>query len=585
MLNHDVKSLDLDPSNNVLRDEEVVYIQAFNDSKIDEERFLKQKAKIEWLEVGDSNSAYFYKSIKSRHQRSKINVITTVDNVEVTDNSVPNVFVSHYEAFIGTKMACELLDSEGLFCNKVSDVSIAKMTKPITNDEIKKAMFDIGNDKAPGPDGKILTNRIIDGIKEVVSENQSAFVLGRRILDNILITQELMHNYHLDRGPPRCAFKVDIPKAYDTMDCQFLGHILKCFGFHRVMIKWVMACVTSTSFSISINGDIHGFFKGKRGLRQGDPLSPYLFTLVMEILMPILKKKVRLSDSFRGDVASAKVIVESLNEFKEVSGLVPSIPKSTTEGYSLRTCVAELLMHGVWNWPPTWLVKAPILGSIATPALGSSRQDNMKWRDSNDNICEFSVKLAWEELRSRRNKVLWFHTVWFSHCIPRHAFHLWLVMIRSLKMHDKPKPWDVGPATDLSQLSCSLCEMQADSHEHLFFECTYSSQVWNYVRMYAGMENVNPHLDDILLWCQSLSTKRTFKGVVGKLIFAAASYFIWMERNARLFKNVKRPPEDIRDLILVTVRLKLHTFNFKNMMKIRRLLSLRKMPNSLRLYD
>ncbi|GKC11117.1 hypothetical protein Tco_1007899 [Tanacetum coccineum] len=110
-------------------------------------------------------------------------------------------------------------------------------------------------------------------------------------------------------------------------------------------------------------------------------------------------------------------------------------------------------------------------------------------------------------------------------------------------------------------------------------------RVWNYVRMYAGMENVSPHLDDVLLWCQSLSTKRTFKGVVGKLIFAATSYFIWMERNARLFKNVKRPSEDIRDLILVTVRLKLHTFKFNNTTKIRRLLSLWKMPNSLRFYD
>ncbi|GJV34113.1 aspartic peptidase [Tanacetum coccineum] len=415
------KALDRDPSNSGLRDEEVVYVQAFSEAKLDEEQFLRQKAKIEWLEVGDSNSDYFHKSIKCHNQRSRIDLITTADNVEVTGNLIPNVFMSHYMAFLGMDMTYDELDSDGLFEKKVSNLSNENMIKPVTNDEIKRAMFGIRDNKSPGPDGftfvffkkswdvvgqdvcnavrdffvngkllkeinhtflalilkiatplkvtdyrsisccnviykcisKILTNRIIEGIKEVVSDNQSAFVPGRRILDNILLTQELIHNYHLDRGPPRCAFKVDIQKAYDTVDWCFLDRVLTCFGFHPSMIKWIMACVTPTSFSLSINGDIHGFFKGKRGLRQGDPLSSYLFTLVMEILTLILKRRVRLSNDFqyhkhcedlniinvcfaadlflftRGDVELAKVIMDSLNEFKAISGLVPSIPKST----------------------------------------------------------------------------------------------------------------------------------------------------------------------------------------------------------------------------------------------------------------
>ncbi|GKD64739.1 hypothetical protein Tco_1306847 [Tanacetum coccineum] len=199
---------------------------------------------------------------------------------------------------------------------------------------------------------KIIANRIKEFLKVLVSPNQSAFVPGRSIADNILLTQELMHNYHLDRGLPRCAFKVDIQKAYDTVDWAFLKNILAGFGFHARMIGWIMECVTTTSFSLSINGSLHGFFKGKRGLRQGDPLSPYLFTLVMEILTLMLQRGVRNANSFtyhrycskmelinlcfaddlflfaHGDTDSVRVIKEALIEFKQASGLVPSLPKS-----------------------------------------------------------------------------------------------------------------------------------------------------------------------------------------------------------------------------------------------------------------
>ncbi|GKF39418.1 putative reverse transcriptase domain, reverse transcriptase zinc-binding domain protein, partial [Tanacetum coccineum] len=162
----------------------------------------------------------------------------------------------------------------------------------------------------------------MEGIKEVVSENQSAFVPGRRISDNILITQELMHNYHRDRGPPRCAFKVDIQKAYDMVDWRFLGTILKSFGFHHTMIKWIMACVTSASFSISINGNIHGFFK----VSSSDTFRYHNQCEELEII------NVCFADDLfifaRGEVESARVIMDSLGEFKQVSRLVPSIPKS-----------------------------------------------------------------------------------------------------------------------------------------------------------------------------------------------------------------------------------------------------------------
>ncbi|GKC98104.1 hypothetical protein Tco_1168379 [Tanacetum coccineum] len=121
------KAIDQDSSNSALRDDEAVYIQVFNEAKINDERFLRQKAKIEWLEVAD--------------------------NLEVTGSCVPDVFVSRYESFLGTNMACDDLNTTGLFNKKVYVASNANMIRLVTNDEVKKAMFDIGDDKAPGPDG------------------------------------------------------------------------------------------------------------------------------------------------------------------------------------------------------------------------------------------------------------------------------------------------------------------------------------------------------------------------------------------------------------------------------------------------
>ncbi|GKA92259.1 ribonuclease H-like domain-containing protein [Tanacetum coccineum] len=198
---------------------------------------------------------------------------------DVTSTLVVDVFITHYQQFLGTSRDCEDLDTQGLFINRISDEFSHDMVRHVTNNEVKQAMFSIGDDRAPGPDGFM----IIGGINEVVSENQSAFIPGRRISDNILLTQEIVHNYHRNRGPPRCAFKVDIQKAYDTVDWKFLG---------------------------------------KRGLRQGDPISPYLFTFVMEVLTLIIKHDLFIFA--RGELDSARLIMESLDEFQKSSGLVPS---------------------------------------------------------------------------------------------------------------------------------------------------------------------------------------------------------------------------------------------------------------------
>ncbi|GJV54642.1 sugar transport protein 13 [Tanacetum coccineum] len=362
-------ALDVDPFNVALREREATCVIEFNEAVLTEEHFLKQKAKIQWLKEGDANSAYSHKAVKSRVSRSRIDIVTNSEGVVFDNNTVHDAFVMHYEMFLGHeavffKEACNSIANDvyltvheffrnGTLLKEINHTIIALILKVKSPSCV--------NDYRPISCcnllfkciSKIIANRIKHSLKTIISPIQSAFIPGRSITDNILLTQELMYNYHLERGTPRCAFKVDIQKAYDIVDWDFLRIILLGFGFHQKMVSWIMECVTSTSYSICVNGSLHGYFKGKRGLRQGDPLSPYLFTLVMEVLTLMLQRKVHQTDQFTyhrycskmelvnlcfaddlflfpyGDVGSASIIKEALDEFKNALGLVPSLPKST----------------------------------------------------------------------------------------------------------------------------------------------------------------------------------------------------------------------------------------------------------------
>ncbi|GJZ77263.1 hypothetical protein Tco_0641935 [Tanacetum coccineum] len=489
------KALDTNPTNPFLYEEEATYLSAFNEAKLDEERFLKQKAKINWLDVGDLNKAYFHKTVKSKNSRSRIDILLDSNNDEVTCVSVSKAFVNHYESFLGNAYDCDPLDVEGLFV--------------------------------------------------------------KMVLSSISADMDLMHNYHRNQGPPRCAFKVDIQKAYDTVDWHFLEQVLGCFGFPITMIKWVMACVSSALFSICLNGDVHGFLKGKRRLRQGDPLSPFLFMIVMEGLdefkkvsglvpsipkstaffcnvsshvklsilnilpfskgklliknlgVPLISSRLLIKDckalveqaknrigdwknkslSFAGRLQLCTSVISSMQVYWASVLLIPkvawdviSLPK--TEGglgiHNLDVFNIAFMTKHIWNIISNcngvsmsllfdnWYGHSPI-ARLFTPRDVANDGFSMTcrvadlvanggWTWLRGVLSMFSVSKAWEELRSRGFEVRWASVVWYSHCIPRHAFHLWLTLRGSLKTQDKLRQGDTGSA-DLTLIRFPLCDL------------------------------------------------------------------------------------------------------------------------------
>ncbi|XP_068474695.1 uncharacterized protein [Phaseolus vulgaris] len=123
----------------------------------------------------------------------------------------------------------------------------------------------------------------------VIDEHQSAFLRNRGLLDSVLIANEVVEEVRRNQRSALC-FKVDYEKAYDLVRWNFLLDMLHRLGFHSKWIKWVTGCLKSSSNSVLVNGSPTEEFKPSRGLRQGDPLAPFLFLVVAEGLAGLVRQ-------------------------------------------------------------------------------------------------------------------------------------------------------------------------------------------------------------------------------------------------------------------------------------------------------
>ncbi|KAK6145965.1 hypothetical protein DH2020_019834 [Rehmannia glutinosa] len=327
-------------------------------------------------------------------------------------DELSKAFVNYFKNLFGTSFQTSHVDLQTLQtgpCIDEDDFSL--LSNPVTPQAIKMALFDIEDERSPGPDGfssgffkkswdivgndviavvseffdsskllrqinhtaialipktdhsptvadfkpiaccnvvykvitKILASKLEYVVPKLIDPAQSMFISGRNIIDNIFSAQEIIEIMLESESPPD-VIKVDLKKAYDTISWLFLEQVLNGLGFPPIFISWVMECISSASYSICINGSLQGKFPGKRGLRQGDPMSPALFLLCMEYLSCLLKVRTNtlkfkyhprcealkithlaFADDLmlfsRGDLPSVKILIDCLNDFKNASGL------------------------------------------------------------------------------------------------------------------------------------------------------------------------------------------------------------------------------------------------------------------------
>ncbi|PKI37422.1 hypothetical protein CRG98_042208 [Punica granatum] len=132
---------------------------------------------------------------------------------------------------------------------------------------------------------KILVRRLRPHLSDLISPFQCSFIPGRRASDNVILLREIIHSFRRQKGKQRSfVLKLDLEKAFDRLKWNVIRKVLHHFGLPEQWSQWIMSCVSSTSTSVLLNGNCLEPFIPSRGIRQGDPISPYIFIMCMEYL-------------------------------------------------------------------------------------------------------------------------------------------------------------------------------------------------------------------------------------------------------------------------------------------------------------
>ncbi|RVW47791.1 Transposon TX1 uncharacterized 149 kDa protein [Vitis vinifera] len=289
-----------------------------------EEIHWRQKVRVKWVKEGDCNSKFFHKVANGRRNRKFIKVLENERGVVLNDSESITEEILHYFEKLYSGQIGEPWRVEGLHWSPIFEESASRLDSPLLKkrfirpylswigikrrvlmalplqcfkivwDVIKEdlvrvfAEFHSSGIINQSANASIIITKVLSGclrgvLRKTIHSTQGAFVQGRQILDAVLIANEIVDEKRRS-GEEGFVLKIDFEKAYDHVSWDFLDHVLEKKGFSPRWRKWMRGCLSSVSFAVLVTGNAKGWVKASRGLRQGDPLSPFLFTLVADIL-------------------------------------------------------------------------------------------------------------------------------------------------------------------------------------------------------------------------------------------------------------------------------------------------------------
>ncbi|XP_062108200.1 uncharacterized protein LOC133819058 [Humulus lupulus] len=505
--------------------------------------FLTQRSKINWIKKGDMNTSFSYAYLKQR--RADNGIVSFInDQGNLVDNfsEVVSHFVEHFRGYLGSPSSAT--GSINMDCldlgPKLSMDHQTMLLKPFSYKEIRNALFGFPITKSPSPDGygsgffkaawQVVGNEVCSAISQcletglalvlpaIIQPNQGAFIRGRSIAHNIMIFQDLIKNYGRAVTSPRCAIKIDLSKAYDTVDWQFLEDLLKALCFPMKFIGWIMVCLRNTSYSLLMNGRVQGTHSAVLTLKE----IVEGFSSATSLAINTAKSQI-----FFGGVSAAerKIIAQEVHlpegsfPLKYLGSIVKEIEKlcrSFLWGSSGMRSKPYLA-----SWQKVCLPKAygglgfrdGALWNIAILAKyiwAISEQPEILWVKWVNTIylkgfnfwsytlksdcswywrklCHIREKFGYSEIQAagclgrfqpsklyncalNQQLVGYYHAVWSKLNLPKHRFLLWQVINEQLLTRDNL----IRLHIQVPILLCPVCGSYSENHHHLFFACSLS---------------------------------------------------------------------------------------------------------------